>query len=156
MAGTNGRVINRITCFRCQRKGHFADMCPNAEIGASHNIIADEIKIIDSEDSASAVGSTQDDNELIECGNNEWVKLQEEDGEVENEDISDEDSLVVAFQFMGLATNLASSGKYSDTNILLDTGSTMSVFKNEKMLLNVRKSKRILRVYSNGGFQYSQ
>ena len=63
---------------------------------------------------------------------------------------------MVAFQFMGMATNLASSGKYSDTDILLDTGSTMSVFKNEKMLLNVRKSKRILRVYSNGGFQYSQ
>ena len=39
---------------------------------------------------------------------------------------------MVAFQFMGLATNLASSGKYSDTDILLDIGSTMSVFKNKK------------------------
>ena len=56
---------------------------------------------------------------------------------------------------MGLADKLASNGNYSDTDILLDTGSTMSVFKNKKMLLNVRKSKRVLRAYSNGGFQDS-
>ena len=45
---------------------------------------------------------------------------------------------MVAFQFMELAANLASSGKYSDTDTLLDTGSTMSVFKNKK---NVTKRK---------------
>ena len=59
----------------------------------------------------------------------------------------------MAFQFMGLAGKLASSGSYFDTDTLLDTGSTMSVFKNKKMLLNVRRSKRALRAYSNGGFQ---
>ena len=59
---------------------------------------------------------------------------------------------------MGLAAKLASKngGNYSDTDILLDTGSTMSVFKNKKMLLNVRKSKKVLRAYSNGGYQDSQ
>ena len=155
MAGTDGRVVDRITCFRYQRKGHFVDMCPNTEIGASHNIIADEIEIIEPEDTESAVGSTHDENEIIECNNNEWVNSQEVNDEVEDEDTSDDDSLVVAFQYMGLAANLANSGKYSDTDILLDTGSTMSVFKNKKMLLNVRKSRRVLRAYSNSGFQDS-
>ena len=83
------------------------------------------------------------------------MNMQEENVREGNKDSSDDDSLVVAFQFMGMAAKLASNGQYSDTDILLDTGSTMSVFKNKKMLLNVRRSKRVLRAYSNGGYQDS-
>ena len=45
--------------------------------------------------------------------------------------------------------------KYLDTDILLDTGSTFSVFKNHQMVLNIRKSRRTLKAYTNGGRQDS-
>ena len=146
--GTDGRVIERITCFRCLKRGHFADMCPNTEIGASHNIIA-------AEESVNIADHETDEREVSVCNNNEWVNLQEEDAVVNEDSTSEDDSLVVAFQYMEMATNLATNIQYSDTDILLDTGSTMSVFKNKRMLLNVRKSKRVLRAYSNGGHQDS-
>ena len=45
--------------------------------------------------------------------------------------------------------------KYLDTDILLDTGSTFSVFKNHQMVLNIRESRRTLKAYTNGGRQDS-
>ena len=45
--------------------------------------------------------------------------------------------------------------KYNNTNILLKTGSTLSVFKNPDMLLNIRSSGRTLKAYTNDGRQDS-
>ena len=47
-------------------------------------------------------------------------------------------------------------GKYGKNAVLLDTGSTFSVFNNRKMLVDVRKSTRKLQAYSNGGYQDSE
>ena len=41
------------------------------------------------------------------------------------------------------------------TSILIDTGSTISVFKNKELLKNVTKSDSSLRAHTNGGFQDS-
>ena len=38
-----------------------------------------------------------------------------------------------------------------NTDILLDTGSTFSVFKNPEMVLNIRDSPHKLKAYTNGG-----
>ena len=40
-----------------------------------------------------------------------------------------------------------------DYSILIDTGSTFSVINFSKMLINVRKSKKILRAITNAGSQ---
>ena len=53
------------------------------------------------------------------------------------------------------ATRASRSDKYSDTDILIDTGSTCSVFKNAKMLINIMRSKVIMRAVTNGGHQDS-
>ena len=45
--------------------------------------------------------------------------------------------------------------QYTDINILLDTGSQCSVFKNRNMFLNIRVSA-ILMAYKNGGHQDSK
>ena len=45
--------------------------------------------------------------------------------------------------------------KYSDNNILLDTGSTCSVFKNANMLINIVRRKYRMRAMTNGGHQDS-
>jgi hypothetical protein len=42
-----------------------------------------------------------------------------------------------------------------DTWILLDSQSTVSVFKNSKFLVNIRPSPNKLRVHTNGGTQFS-
>ena len=53
------------------------------------------------------------------------------------------------------ATRASRSKKYSDNDILIDTGSTCSVFKNEHMLMNIVRSKYIMRAMTNGGHQDS-
>ena len=58
---------------------------------------------------------------------------------------------LVHFSWTQLQNN--NNGRYKDTDILLDTGSTFLVFKNCEMLLNVRESSRILKAYTNGGQQ---
>ena len=62
----------------------------------------------------------------------------------------DDDSIVVSFQFLQ-----GKESRYSDTDILIDTGSTCSVVMNEKMLLNISESEKTLRAYTNGGHQDS-
>ena len=154
--GSNGRTVVRILCFRCQKMGYFADFCPTLVEGVVQNNIAEEVeredaraweqREINETDSSEKENSNEDEK-------NEWVNLPDMSEEVENSE--SDDFLVVAFQYMRLSSNLAKCGKYTDTDILLDTGSTMSVFNNKKMLLNVRKSQKTLRAYSNGGSQDS-
>ena len=54
-----------------------------------------------------------------------------------------------------VATRDSRSRKYSDTNILINTGSTCSVFKNEHMLINIVKSRTIIPAIPNSGHQDS-
>ena len=42
-----------------------------------------------------------------------------------------------------------------DTSVLIDTGSTVSVFRNKEALRNITKSATALRAHTNGGFQDS-
>ena len=58
-------------------------------------------------------------------------------------------------QFSWTQVNKDNCHKYKDTDILLDTGSTFSVFKNHQMLLNIRNSERTLKAFTNGGRQDS-
>ena len=60
-----------------------------------------------------------------------------------------------SFQFMASTVNLNKGVNYSDTNILLNIGSTTLVFNNKTMLLNLRRSKKTIRSYLNGGYQES-
>ena len=140
--GSDGRTVARTLCFKCQKMGHFADFCPTLVEGVVQNNIAEEVERENTR--------AWEQSDISEADDDEKESLNEE---AENSD--SEDSLVVAFQYMGLSTNLSQYGKYTDTDILLDTGSTTSVFNNKKMLLNVRKSKKNLRAYSNGGSQDS-
>ena len=53
--------------------------------------------------------------------------------------------MIVTFQLDELHDSLhrdIEDGRYRDTGILLDTGSTCSVFKSDKMLLNIRVSQK--------------
>ena len=67
--------------------------------------------------------------------------------------MEDESGEIVHFSWTQVTQ--AKNSRYQDTDILLDTGSTFSVFKNRDMLLNVRKSGRTLKAFTNGGRQDS-
>ena len=67
--------------------------------------------------------------------------------------------MIVLFQYnqlSGITRRFIENGQYTDTVILLDMGSTSSIFKNNKMLLNISDSDKILRAYMNDGHQDSR
>ena len=76
------------------------------------------------------------------------VSLQNNDWEAHSSD--DEDSLVMSFQYLH-----GGEDRYDDTDILIDTGSTVSMIRNKKMLINITSSAKTLRAYTNGGHQDS-
>ena len=80
---------------------------------------------------------------------NAWEGYAEEYGSSD-----DDDSLVVSFQ-SAFQFVQANEGVYDDTDLLIDTGSTVSVIRCEKMLVNVTDNEKTLRAYTNGGHQDS-
>ena len=74
-----------------------------------------------------------------------------EDISVDSEIRSEDSSLIVSF-----CNHLSSKKEYDEWDILLDTGSTISVFKTKKMLTDVKPSKETMRALTNGGFQDSK
>ena len=102
----------------------------------------------------------KDEEEIIESNeegtNTEfevWENAGDHDGWVDVFSDSD-DSLVMSLQYSQVAHTVP-TGRYMDTDILIDTGSTTSVFNNPKMMLDIQKSNKTLRSYSNGGTQDS-
>ena len=96
------------------------------------------------EDETEAIEGEQENEgaDKEEVGNvNTWEKYATEHLSSDNDD-----SLIVSFQF-----EQGKEGKYNDTDMLLDTGSTVSVIKNKKMLIDIRDSKQTLQTYTNGG-----
>ena len=67
--------------------------------------------------------------------------------------MTQDDAEIVYFSW-----NMMRNGKgqqYKDTDILLDIGSTFSVFKTPEMVLNIKDSPHTLKAYANGGRQDS-
>ena len=129
--GTDGCLIHRITCFSCNKKGHYSDNCPDAtrrknneeqHMQTMENMINDD---------ATDVGHI--------------------DEHVQHMQMTSSDTEIIHFSW-----NMTGSKKgqpYEDTDILLDTGSTFSVFKNPEMVLNIRNSPHTLKAYTNSGRQ---
>jgi len=130
VVGVNGVYKPNVTCWRCKKKGHYADKCPTY-YGTQTNSQGNE-----------------DDVEPEKKGVQHHL-----DGAIlsENEDSSDEESVIIGF------THAAREGEqHIDRNsILLDTGSNCSVFNNKEYLINIRKSTNKLRAFTNGGHQDS-
>jgi hypothetical protein len=100
VAGTDGVVHDRITCFTCQGTGHHASNCPS-------------------------------------------------DGTVHAQPAT------TLLQYAYMLTQTKHATGIDPDWILLDSQSTISVFRNPIMLTNIRKSGRILRAITNGGYQDS-
>ena len=69
--------------------------------------------------------------------------------QTEHDKGGDHNNDIIHFSWIQL--NKKRGYEYKDTDILLDAGSTFSVFKNPDMVLNIRESQRTLKAYTNGG-----
>ena len=69
---------------------------------------------------------------------------------LQSDEESDGESVILSF-----CNHLSEVKKYSNTDILLDTGSTVSVFNNRKMLTDIKTTPNTMRALTNGGFQDS-
>ena len=133
VAGNNGKVIAKIKCFRCNRYGHYADQCPLIEEEEQHHNMHE--------------GPSDDNGE-------ESDQMVQHMREVSDSSDSDDDSVIVSFihAMNEESTNQGAENQHApSTDILLDTGSTCSVFSNDKMLINIRKAKKKLVAKTNGG-----
>ena len=125
--GTDGRTIAHITYYNCGKKGHYADNCPAEEQGQNNE--EQHVHVTD-----------EHDNELHD-GGDQMLQFEDNDDDI--------------IHFSWTQVHYANSARYLDTDILLDTGSTFSVFKNKDMLLNIRDGDQTLKAYTNGGRQDS-
>ena len=74
----------------------------------------------------------------------------------ENSYDSDDDLIVITYQYLQLNVRKSMrSTKLHKYSVLIDTGSTYSVFNCKKILVNVKKSNKMLRTFTNGGDQDS-
>ena len=76
---------------------------------------------------------------------------------VDKEENEHSDKLVImTFQYLQINSNKAiKSRKLNKDRVLIDTGSTCSVYNWKKMIINVKKSEKTLRENTNGGHQDS-
>lgn len=124
--GTDGRSFPTSICRKCQQHGHFSRNCPGIppKDGVLPGVQQHAQSTIVSDDSNVAKDTEATDTE---------------------------DELMVSFQ--GLARNFVLS-ECDDRSILIDSGSTCSVFRNANLLIDIESSKT-LRAFINGGHQDS-
>ena len=127
--GTDGTVHTDIQCWRCKEYGHYSNKCPIA-------LLQDGVP-------------TDRDNNLYD----NYV-------DAERNDDSNDVMGALGFGFLNVSYSLFQSGKryegLQDNWILLDTQSNCDIFKNSKLLKNLRKQEgKGLVLHSNGGQMYT-
>jgi hypothetical protein len=111
--GTDGVLHANITCFQCNIKGHFASVCPSADV--------------------TGVG-------LLQIGDDT------------NDSWNPDDDCVYAVMFTQVNDRYDVIPPYW---ILLDSQSTVCVFRTARFLRNIRASNKRLHLITNGGSQTS-
>jgi len=133
MAGTDGILHEHITCFGCQAKGHYSNACPRHGSNGEH-------------DGASRVQLMQF---IPPTALGEKMANSGAAGMVTD---ADADAVDYGFTFTLL------DGRYDlipSSWVLLDSQSTVSVFRNKRLLSQIRESMQHMKVFTNGGTQTS-
>jgi hypothetical protein len=130
--GKDGVIIHgRIKCFNCQAQGHYAGDCPGSS--------TEGVQMLQLESTSASNAPTANDANGDSQYHSEFTFLNVAAG-------SDKD---------GFIFNQSDNNIIPDTWILLDSQSTVSVFKNPHFLSDIKTSCNTLRVHTNGGTQLS-
>jgi hypothetical protein len=129
--GTDGVTHGRVNCYNCQAQGHYAGNCPTPSAEGVHMLQLENVPNPPAARSAAGYPTYRSEFTFLHIAGTE-----------------DED-----FNFH------QGDSRYSiipDTCwILLDSQSTVSVFKNPRLLTNIKASNTTLRVHTNRGTQLS-
>jgi hypothetical protein len=131
--GTDGTTHDRVKCYNCSSFGHYASSCPQ----------------------------TPPEQQGVQM-----LQVTPEEHQADEYSADEDEPYVSAFTFLNVQHGPSNdfifhqrdtrSNIIPDTWILLDSQSTVSVFKNRLLLSNIRTSRTTLRVHTNGGTQLSR
>jgi hypothetical protein len=127
--GANGQLHATITCYRCQGRGHYADQCPTPDDNTDENV-----QLLQTEDVVDDDNSTRSEHSYVSAFTFTVIHVP---------------------RHVSLHQNDNRFCIIPDTWILLDSQSTVSIFKNPLYVSNLRNSVRSLKVHTNGGTQIS-
>lgn len=134
--GNNGRAFDQLYCNNCRVWGHVVAYCPYPRKVPDPRSIVDGVQQMHS---ASIV-------EPASVPDNTTNDVTQD---------TDDESHDVVMSFQCLNRHTRPEG-YTDSSILIDSGSTCSVFHNKVLLQHITKSSTTLRAFTNGGHQDSK
>ena len=118
--------ISTVTCYHCDKKGHYANECPNRNTAAQQDSVATPTTT-----GVQLLMAGMDMGEFDDEGCDNFVFLQPEKE----------------------STN--KKGKLPMNWILLDNQSTINVFSNRKLLKNVKTTSRTMTIMCNAGVTHT-
>lgn len=134
--GKNAPDISTVTCYKCGLKGHYSPECPSGDAGSVQSGVTQTTAT-----GGGSSGDTTDGVTLLMHG-----VAQGEFDETHYQFLQDGaiDCGTV------LQTGLGGAG-IPESWILLDSQSTIDVFRNKELLNNVRETETRMRIHSNAG-----
>ena len=135
---------NIITCYRCGRTGHYATSCPGDTTEHVATNPQTQSPIQSPNLNHTSQTNTENSNALLTAGT----------PDIDNTDITQFIFCNYDCEETSLNTRKESSS-IPESWILLDNQSTLDVFSNSKLLLNVRKSDKTMNIHSTGGVSHT-